>query len=78
MLQHDEQAIEIADRAGQVAITTYDGGGLRGELWQHFGDLHEAHKVARFGRPSFHRFGIEHLHAAGAGIEMHGSYGEDH
>ncbi len=69
MLQDDKQPIEIADRAGR--IVAHDGSGLRCELRQGFRNLDEAHQVASLGRPRFQGIGIEHLHAAGAGIEMH-------
>src|SRR5208337_1496819 len=75
MLQHHEEPVEIADAAGRIIITitaiTHDGGGLRGELQQHLGNLDYAHQIASLGRTRFERFGIEHLHATGAGIEMH-------
>ena len=69
MLQHDEQPIEIANRSRRIAA--HDGGGLRGELRQRLSDLYDAHQVAGLGLPRFQRLRIEHLHAAGAGVEMH-------
>ncbi len=71
MLQNYEQPVEIADRVRHPTIATHDGGRLRRELRQHLRDLNNANQVAGLGRPRFQRLGIEHLHAAGAGIEVH-------
>ena len=66
--EHEQQTVPVADFLRNVVA--HHGRGLRGKLRQHFGDLHQPHKIGRQGGTRLLRFRIENVQARRAGIEV--------
>ena len=66
--QHQEQTVPVTDLLRNVIAD--HGRGLRGELRQHFGHLHQTDQVGRHGRARLLCLRIKNVQAGRTGIEV--------